>query len=166
MGSSGSDEGWPPTTEGVSHLPRGHRVGAKGSRMASGPSCAGWFIINTCISNVVFLCPLPSQAMRPCSVLVGRFPCPCDGLQTGSNENVCDACLHAPFQHIPSATLPTPLESPVARSAPVRARAVTALFKSILDSTPGGSLAKRETSNGLRKSKANTNTVGHPAVTR
>jgi len=104
--------------------------------------------------------------MRSCLILVGRFPCPCDGFQGGSNASVCDACLHALSHHTPSTAVPTSLNPPVTNQAPLRAQAVKTLFQSLVDSTPSGSQAVQETSNGLRKSKANSEAVGHLGVRR
>jgi len=111
--------------------------------------------------------PVPSlpQDMHSCSALVGRLPCPCKMFHDGTSASVCDACLHSLSQHIPSDSTSLPLlESPITGPTPVRARSVTSLFQTLLKSTPGGSLAVRETSNGFRKSGSSTAAVGYLGV--
>ena len=102
--------------------------------------------------------------MYPCSTLVGRLSCPCDRFQDGAKANVCDNCLHSFSDHLPPTTT-KPTDEPGSRQtslAPSRARSVTALFQSLIKSTPGGSLAIQETSAAFRKSGTSASAVGSP----
>ena len=99
----------------------------------------------------------PPWDMHSCSALIGRLLCPCNGFQGVANANVCDNCLHSFSNHVSSTTtepMPEP-SSQVTIPAPARARSVTALFQSLLKSTPHGSLAIQETSAAFRKSRSN-----------
>ena len=100
----------------------------------------------------------PPWDMHSCLALIGRLPCPCNGFQDVAGANVCNNCLHSFSHHVSSTTTePMPeLNSQVTIPAPTRARSVTALFQSLLKSTPHGSLAIQETSATFRKSGSNT----------
>ena len=130
--------------------------------MASSNSCIRWPCINSHSSYVRLPAILPPQDMHSCSALIGRLPCPCNMFQDGATANVCDSCLHSFSHHASSAaTEPTLGNGPqVTVPTPVWARSVTALFQSLLRSTPSGSLAIQETSTAFRKSGTTTTAVG------
>src|SRR5882757_9561756 len=93
--------------------------------------------------------------MRPCSGVIGRIACPCDGYVTGSSEGACDACSHSFANHFqPPALSPQPSSSST-ELAPGRAQSAASLFKRLLKSTQNGAAALQETSSGLRKRNMN-----------
>ena len=103
-------------------------------------------------SNTQLPYPPPlSQNMRPCSVMIGRISCPCEGYAAGKNKSICDACLHSFEKHFQSPAVPSPSQSSAVESAPEHANLVAVLFKHLLKSTPNGIAALQETSSGLRK---------------
>lgn len=134
--------------------------------MVSSISCIRYPFINDHICYARLLATSPPQDMHSCSALIGRLPCPCNGFQDQADANVCDNCLHSFSHHTSAATVKPILESsPQATGpTPARARSVTALFQSLLKSTPSGSLAIQETSAAFRKSGTNPIAVGFPGT--
>lgn len=125
----------------------------EGASMGRDTSRVGHFSINTYALNVQLLYPPPLPNMRPCSAVIGRISCPCEGYVAGTNKGVCDACAHSFEKHFQSPAIPSPSLSSVVRPTPGRAKSVTTLFNQLLKSTSGGATALQETSNGLRKTR-------------
>jgi hypothetical protein len=89
--------------------------------------------------------------MQPCTTPIDCILCPCRGYEASLKRDICDVCGHLSSHH-DSSPIVAPLSMPTAiSSSSGRPHSVTSLFQHLLKSTPSGTIALQETSNGLQK---------------